>query len=253
MKIGGRDLKTIIGALLQKQHYIAATNMFFVYKDPMDAYARYLFHSGDYPTTVDVTTPIGGSPATLYSHHDILTVNEIFCRQDYKADRDDKVIVDFGSNIGISALYFLTRATDSFTYLFEPVPQNVERLRGNLAPFQDRYALQPVAVGLQDGTAEFGFEETGRYGGLGLQTGHYMTVECVEANRVLREVIARHGAIDILKIDIESLEREITEAIAPDILPLIRKIYVELNFGDNPLAKTHTCRQYGGIAQFERL
>ncbi len=45
------------------------------------------------------------------------------------APRDISVVVDFGSNIGISALYFLTRNQDIKVYLFEPVPQNILRLK----------------------------------------------------------------------------------------------------------------------------
>ncbi len=43
-----------------------------------------------------------------------------------------RVVVDIGSNIGISALYFLTRNPACRCWLYEPVPRNVERLRANL-------------------------------------------------------------------------------------------------------------------------
>ena len=72
------------------------------------------------------------------------TVNEVFCRQDYGADASIRAVVDVGSNIGISALYFLTRSPDCRAWLYEPVPRNVERLRGNLAGYEDRYALREV-------------------------------------------------------------------------------------------------------------
>jgi len=44
---------------------------------------------------------------------------EIFCRLDYLAKTDIKVVVDIGSNIGISALYFLSRNKQAKCYLFE--------------------------------------------------------------------------------------------------------------------------------------
>ena len=40
-----------------------------------------------------------------------------------------RVVVDVGSNIGISALFFLTRNSSCRMWLYEPVPRNVERLR----------------------------------------------------------------------------------------------------------------------------
>jgi hypothetical protein len=76
-----------------------------------------------------------------------------------------------------------------------------------------------------EGKVQFGWEESGRYGGIGLQTGKYMSVNCIDANMALREVIARHGRIDILKIDIETLEKQVTERIPADVSCKIRKIY----------------------------
>src|ERR1700737_1506226 len=106
--------------------------MFRTYRQPLDAYVRYLFGVGRYPVAVPIDTPIGDIELMLYTPHDILTVNEIFCRKDYRAEPSDKIMVDFGSNIGISAAYFLSRNYDSYTYLYEPVPQNIARLRQNL-------------------------------------------------------------------------------------------------------------------------
>ena len=122
-------------------------------------------------------------------------------------------IVDFGSNIGISAAFFLSAAEKSFCYLFEPLPTNILRLRQNLAGFDPRYKLENVAVALNDGQENFGYEETGRYGGIGVRTGSYIRVPCLNAIRVLAEIINKHGSIDILKIDIEALESEILDAI----------------------------------------
>jgi hypothetical protein len=66
----------------------------------------------------------------------------------------------------------------------------------------------------------------------------------------LEEIIARRGQIDILKIDIETLEREVTERIPVDIARKVDRIYVEYQFHSNPLERTHSYRQYGSVAQF---
>jgi hypothetical protein len=60
--------------------------------------------------------------------------------------------------------------------------------------------------GLENGKVSFGIEETGRYGGVGLQTGNSITVDCVNSNEVVGDVVAKHGYIDVLKVDIETLE-----------------------------------------------
>lgn len=156
MQIGGRGLPNILAAPFSKTHYIAASNIFSVYVHPVDSFKRYLLKTGDYPHIAMIKSPLGMLKLETYTYHDMLTINEIFCRRDYRADETDKVVVDFGSNIGISAAYFLTRTPGSHTYLFEPLKFNIERLLGNLKPFEGRYTLSEVAVGLSEGTAEFG-------------------------------------------------------------------------------------------------
>ncbi|WP_395307841.1 FkbM family methyltransferase [Mycobacterium sp. AMU20-3851] len=250
MQVAGRSIGKIAGSVLQRRHYVAARNMIKVYEHPVDIFRRYLSGSGDYPTTVRLRTPLGWVSLQLYTAHDLLTVNEIFCRSDYQAGPADRVIVDFGSNIGISAAYFLSRNPDAFVYLFEPLPRNIARLQDNLRPFEGRYALQEVAVSTAEGEVEFGWEETGRYGGVDAAFGNSLTVKSVDSQRVLRDVVDKHGHIDILKIDIEGLESAVINHIPADLAAKIDKLYVEYVFDHNPLATTHTLVQYGDIAQF---
>lgn len=251
MKTGHRGLTGVLSALGQRRHYVAARNMLTVYRHPIDGFRRYLFGRGKYPVRLALNTPEGSSlPLTVYSYDDILTVNEVFCRLDYPAVALDEIIVDFGSNIGISAAYFLTHAPNSFLHLYEPLPWNIERLRRNLSGFEGRYAIHQCAVGESDGEAQFGWESTGRYGGIGLRTGNYLSVTCQDSNQILEDIIARYGRIDILKIDIETLERQVTERIPVWIARNIGRVYVECMFPSNPLERTHTHRRYGNVSQF---
>ncbi len=243
---------TVAGAVLERRHYHAALNMIRLYKEPAEMFRRYLTKGGEYPFTAHVKTPSGWLDLQLFSPDDVRTVNEIFCREDYPADTQDTVVVDFGSNIGVSAAYFLSRGPHVHTYLFEPLPANIERLQKNLAQFSSRYTLEEVAVGPTDGEVEFGYEETGRYGGVGAATGRKMTVKSRNSTSVLEEVVAKHGHIDVLKIDIEGLEDAVVNGIPKELARKIRKIYVECVFDTNPLAETHNLTHYGVIAQFVR-
>ena len=163
----------------------------------------------------------------LHSPDDMLTVNEVFCREDYRAGTDVRVVVDVGSNIGISALYFLTRGPEVRVHAFEPVPVNVERLRANLAGFSERLSLREVAVAERTGRVRFGVEPTGRYGGIGVATGRSIEVECVDVNSVLADVLERERTIDVLKLDTEGMEVATVAAIEPAHLRRIRMIYLE--------------------------
>jgi FkbM family methyltransferase len=164
---------------------------------------------------------------TLYSYHDLLTVNEIFCRQDYKVDPNARVVVDIGANIGISGLYFLTRNPNVRCHLFEPVPRNVERLRANLAAFGNRIVVSDVAVADSSGTVDFGVEDAGRYGGIGVDTGRTIQVECRHIDDVLESVLQTEERIDLLKLDTEGLEAATVAAIHRRYLARIGRIAYE--------------------------
>ena len=237
MLLGHRSLSRIGRAVLRPAHYAAALNMVRGIDHPARWFWRYLTGRGTYPALASVSTPSGPQTVQMWTRHDLLTLNEIFFRKDYQVSGRERVIVDFGSNIGLSALYFLTSAPQARLYLFEPVPFNVERLKVQLQGLEDRYVLHEVAVGATDGEVSFGLEETGRYGGIGKAVGQPVRVPCRSAETVLAEIIAEQGCIDLLKIDVEGYEQLILESLPTEILTRTDKIYAERRFGQNPLPR----------------
>jgi len=247
--IGNREISRILKATAGRHHYVALGNMFKNYPSSIGNLFRYLTAKGAYPYEIQIRTPTGLVRPVLYSHHDLLTVNEIFCRLDYPADQSINVVVDIGSNIGISALYFLSRNSKSRVHLFEPDPKNIVKLRKTLEGFEDRYSLTESAVSDSKGTVEFGVEETGRYGGIGVEGGESIRVQCLHVNDVLKEVLSKETFVDVLKIDTEGVEIQTVLAIAPEYLKRIRRIYIEAT----PKEKIHPDlfeqRQYGTVFQ----
>lgn len=233
IRVGGRDLATIARALGEWRHYQALLGMAAVYANPLRELRHYLLRSGAYPRILKVRTPLGSQPITLHSPDDLLTVNEIFCRHDYEASKGVRVVVDFGSNIGVSALYFLTRNPWSKVFLHEPVPSNNQRLTKNLEAFTGRYRLTETCVGTTDGEVEFGVEPTGRYGGIGISTGRTERFPVRDVNSLLRDVFEQPGVdrIDILKTDIEGFDVEVLRHIRREYLDRIDLIYAELPHG----------------------
>ena len=146
------SFKSFSEALFKKSFYLAFVNIFIYFQSPLKVLVRYVFEVGYYPCQFFIRTPLGLQSATAFSHHDLITFIEWFGKLDYRAPNDISVVVDFGSNIGISALYFLTRNPYIKVYLFEPVPLNVSRLRKNLKGFEKRYKLRELAVGIEEGS-----------------------------------------------------------------------------------------------------
>jgi FkbM family methyltransferase len=225
--LGDRPLGFIAREAVRPSNWVALARMPWRYRHPFDGARRYFTPGGTYPYRCEVRTPRGVVAPALHSQHDMITVNEVFCREDYRVGDEAEVIVDIGSNIGISALYFLTRGEACHAYLYEPDPRNVARLRANLAPFAGRWQLREAAVGPEQGVVEFGREPTGRYGAVGAQTSDILPVQCLEINRVLEEVLDSEQGVDVLKIDTEGLEAPTVAAIRPELLDRITLIYFE--------------------------
>ena len=96
-------------AFFKKPFYVAFINIFKKFDQPLNVLYRYVFGKGAYPDKRFLTTPVGRYEVSLYSFHDMITLVECFGKLDYPADDDISCVVDFGSNIGVSAGYFLTR------------------------------------------------------------------------------------------------------------------------------------------------
>jgi FkbM family methyltransferase len=232
--LGGRPGGLIARAVREPGQYVAVARMARRYPAFAQVLKRYLLGGGDYPYACRVRTPMGIVAPITYTHHDIFTVQEVFGREDYRAGEGLRVAVDIGSNIGISALYFLTRNRDARCYLYEPVPRNVERLRANLAGYEGRYEMEEVAVAADGGTVSFTVEPFGRYGGIGVAGDDHIEVTCRAIAKVLDEVLEREGRIDLLKIDTEGAELDTVRAIRADQLRLIDTICFETSTPYNP-------------------
>ena len=246
-----RGIVTLGRAIADGRQYRAVFEAFKNNRRPLDFLYRYATGRGSYPVPIPIRTPTGDISPVMHSWHDTRTIHEIFLAHDYCVDNGRKTIVDFGSNIGISASYFLSRNSGNYIYLFEPVPRNVESLKKNLTSFCGRYTLNEVAVGVGSGKVLFGVEETGRYGGIGLGTGNSITVDCVDSNEALQEIISKHGTIDVLKIDVETMEQAIVEHLTPALAAKIRLLLVEFRFQTNPLETTHRMSVNRTVSRFE--
>ena len=254
------SIKSFSAALFEKSFYVAFFNIFIYFKSPVSVLIRYVFEKGNYPQKFSVNTPLGFQVVTTFSHHDLITLVECFGKLDYRVPKDISVVVDFGSNIGISALYFLTRNPSVQVYLFEPVPRNVERLRENLRGYEKRYKLSECAVGVDEGECDFAYEDTGRYGGLikdGLSnfskttSDKVLSVQVLAANKTLDKILSNHKSVDVFKIDIEGYENKVLSCLKAETLARIERIYAETISNQN--LSGFSKERYGGVIRYYRI
>lgn len=227
MRLGKRELQDLKLVLGQKETYRAVLRAFRILDSPLSLLCTEVLSSSLRRDEIWLRTPIGRIPVRLNTSVDLSTVMGVFCRDDYWIGPDAKVVVDVGANIGIASLYFLTRSLDTLVYAYEPVPQNIESFRQNIAPFQDRCELAEVAVGAETGVADFGIEPTGKFGGIKVVSKERIRIRCVSVNDVLERVFSKHPEIDCLKIDVEGTEQDILSAVAREFWDRIKCIYAE--------------------------
>ena len=233
MNIFDRSISRFLDAPFRLYNYKSLFGIFRSCKNPVDAFYRYFSCKGEYPHEISLRTPTGPVSVKMHSFHDMLTVNEVFCRDDYKLDKSAQVVVDIGANIGVTALFFLTRNKDLRCYLFEPVPVNLERLKDNVEDFADRIEINPVALGNREGLQQFSTEPSGRYGGfsdISFQAEEFdsTTLLCRRSEAEIDRILDKEGFIDFLKVDAEGAEVEILESLRPDQLQRIKVIAIEL-------------------------
>jgi FkbM family methyltransferase len=218
VKIGRRNLRQVKQLLVKGNPYRAIPRIFQVHHQPLRVIFEELFSLGTYPWTLRLRTPTGDVQARVYSGADLSTANLVFCRQDYHMPAGARVVVDVGSNIGLSSLYWLTRTTDVHVHCYEPAPTSYQRLLENLEPYGDRFTPHNVAVSDFRGTARLWMDPTGVKSSLDHRERvvEPVAVEVLHVNDILESVVSRHGQVDMLKLDNEGHEFRTLTAIAPE-------------------------------------
>jgi FkbM family methyltransferase len=141
---------------------------------------------------------------------DLFVFSEVFEQQYYRLPLDPApaTILDLGANIGLSAVYFARSFPGARLACVEPVPENLEILRRNLAMNEVTAEVFAAAADIRDGTATMR-RSTMAY-------GHQLLTEpeppCAEQFEVptltVASLLERLGwdRIGLVKIDIEGHE-----------------------------------------------
>jgi FkbM family methyltransferase len=222
-RILDRDIGWMLRAPLQRRHWRALGGLLTRVQPGREALRRYVTQQGAYPWDIRVKTPAGAVPIRLYSRHDLLTVNEIFCRLDYGTEAP-ALVVDFGANIGLAALFWLTRRPDCRVWCYEPNPENVPRLRQTLSGYEGRYELVEAAIGPVATRARFTFDDSGRYGRLSdeLDMGAELEVPVLGLRDELARVERHEGrGVELVKIDTEGSEPELLASLPAGSPPVL--------------------------------
>ena len=217
-KIGKRSFLILLKRLIKFDNYIAIIRFFKVHKSPLRSIFNEIFSTGKYPKTLNFNSPLGNSKVNLYSYNDFSTFNLIFCRQDYLYGNKQKIILDIGSNIGLSAIFWLTRSKDTVVHCYEPSSENYEKLKKNLKDFNGRFFTFKKAVSSKNFSSYLNLEKSGVYNSisnLNKKLNYYKKEKCevVSINSCIDRIIKQYGKIDLIKIDNEGEELKTVASI----------------------------------------
>ena len=185
--------------------------LFLIFVNPI-SYVIYLLFPFK-PRKLKIRTPIGKINVLLRNRQSARTLYSIFIRQDYLIDNKTKNILDLGSNIGISALYFLTRNKNNKILCIEPDPNNAFFLESNLNKFRDRSQIFFCAISSKRSKNQnFNVSTDGKYSSLidiGSSLFEKISVDVITIDDALCKAKFNENIPILLKIDIEGLEKEV--------------------------------------------
>ena len=253
-KIGKRGFVTFVKRLFQIQNYIAICKFFNIHKKPFSAILYEVFSTGKYPRSLHFNSPVGTSKANIYSADDFSTFNLIFCREDYFYNKRHKIVLDIGSNIGLSAIYWLTRNKETIVYCYEPSSLNFKRLKENLENFQGRFFFYKNAVSSKNFSSFLNLEKSGVYNSLKNleEKAFYKKEKCevISINSCISKILKKHGKIDIIKIDNEGEELETVSSIDKKFWNFIDCLNIDGKSVREFVPKSFKCSKVGSAQRF---
>jgi FkbM family methyltransferase len=154
------------------------------------------------------------------------TYKDIFENEIYKfaASSDRPLIIDCGSNIGISVLYYKTLYPHSTVIAYEPDNRNFQLLSKNISENNlQQVILQESAVWVENG--EISFASNAAEGSSITMTNEGSNIVAVPSVR-LADVLNKYEKIDFLKLDIEGAEDKVV-ADCGSLLSRIENLFLE--------------------------
>ncbi len=162
---------------------------------------------------------------------DVRCFNQIFLEEDYNFEIDfrPKIIIDCGSNIGLSALFFQKKYPGVTIIAVEPEPSNFKMLLKNTRNYKNiqclNYAVwnQNVKLAIAENMEidKWGFTMSSHPNEL------TKTIPAITIDEIMKRY--NFSEVDILKMDIEGSEKEVFSSGYEAWLPRTKVIMIELH------------------------
>ena len=139
-------------------------------------------------------------------------------------------MIDIGSNIGISCLYWIIDNPKCVVQAFEPSSKNFKRLDNNVKKFKKNIKCNKIGISNKNETLKLYISKSGVNDSINKIPGaKYEKIKLININTVLKNALLKKDKIDVLKIDAEGMEMNIIKSIKRKYYNKIRVINIEGN------------------------
>lgn len=162
-------------------------------------------------------------------------IHEFFTdeRMKFISTNDQPLIVDCGSNVGVSLIYYKALYPRARVIGFEPAPEVFECLEANVEQ-NDLHGIELHQKAVWVNTDGVSFSSDGADGGAIDNAKGNDEVATVR----LRDVLLQHEHIDLLKVDIEGAETKVLQD-CDDALKRVHYLYVEYHSFSDQAQELH--------------
>jgi FkbM family methyltransferase len=246
--IGKRSISEFFQQLLTLNIITILFRFFSVHESPIKAIFNELFSIGKYPATIKIKNKL---KIKLYSFADFSTLNLVFCREDYYKPNKITFVIDIGSNIGISCLYWFIDNPKCSIEAYEPSTNNFKRLVKNLKKYKKNIILKKIGVSNKAKSGKLYLSKSGVNDSTQIINGAKIEkIKLIDINSILKRALLKHDKIDILKIDVEGHEVSILKSIKKKYFNKIKVINVEGVNYNNIIPKHYSFSFKGSASRF---
>lgn len=174
-------------------------------------------------------------PFTLRPHtSDQPTFRQVFITEEYNIPIKEQpaYIIDGGANIGLFAIYIKNRYPDARIICIEPDPENFNLLQQNLAPYPNVHCIQYGIWDKDTRLRVYDKYDSGKWGMVVEEDMEHGTINSITISSLIKKYQLPH--IDILKLDIETSEKQVFSNETLDWLQSVHMMIVELHDGMEP-------------------
>lgn len=179
--------------------------------------------------TSKITVPAIKFPFSLRRKtSDIQTFKQIFIAKEYDILLDNpELIIDCGANIGLFSIFIKNRYKNSKIICIEPDPENFNLLKKNVSGY-DRVYCENCGIWNKDTLLKvFDKYNRGKWGMTAEEDLTNGNIQGISINSLMEKHAIDY--IDVLKIDIETSEKQLFRNNFEGWLPKVKLIIIELH------------------------